>query len=69
LQAWIVPIISSKNPLNSILKEFNPMRNEWNSYLFEQDDRWAIFYALVRYLENFKFPFDNKNLVKNVLNI
>jgi hypothetical protein len=69
LQVWIVPITSLKNPLGPILKEFSPMKNEWNSYLFKEEEKWSIFYALVRYLENFKFPFDNKNLVKNVLDI
>ncbi|MDD3145342.1 MAG: hypothetical protein PHV23_04495 [Candidatus Gracilibacteria bacterium] len=65
----ITPLISSKNHLNSILKEFNPVKNEGNSYLFETLDKWSVFYSIVRYLENFKFPFDNKNLVKNVINL
>jgi len=65
----ITPLISSKNHLNSILKEFNPVKNEGNSYLFESLDKWSVFYSIVRYLENFKFPFDNKNLVKNVINL
>ena len=68
-ELWITPIISTKNPLNSILQEFNPIKNEWNAYLFENTEKWNIFYAIVRYLENYKFPFDNKNLVKNVLDI
>lgn len=65
----ITPIVSSDHTLNSILKEFNPMKNEWNSYIFTKDDKWSIFYSLVRYLENYKFPFDNKNLVKNVVKL
>lgn len=69
LELWISPIISTKNHLNSILKEFNPVKNEGNSYLFESLDKWSIFYSIVRYLENYKFPFDNKNLVKNVINL
>lgn len=66
---WITPLMPQKSHINSLLKEFNPMKNEWNSFLFESTDKWTIFYALVRYLENYKFPFDNKNLVKNVINI
>ena len=69
LENWITPIISQNNPLKSILKEFNPIKNEWNSFIYENENKWSIFYSLVRYLENYKFPFDNKNLVKNVLNI
>ena len=69
LENCITPIISQNNPLKSILKEFNPIKNEWNSFIYENENKWSIFYSLVRYLENYKFPFDNKNLVKNVLNI
>ena len=63
---WIVPIIIKDSHISSILSEFNPLKNEWNCYIFEQENAWNIFYAIVRYLENYKFPFDNKNLVKNV---
>lgn len=68
-ELWITPIVSWSHCLKSVLTEFNPMKNEWNSYIFSKDDKWSIFYAINRYLENYKFPFDNKNLVKNVLDI
>lgn len=69
LKNWIVPILPEKNHMRSILKEFNPMKNEGNSYFYYNNDAWSIFYSIVRYLENYKFSFDNKNLVKNVLDI
>ena len=43
--------------------------NTWNSFLYDSDIMWSMFYALVGYLENSKFSFDNKNLVKNVLEV
>lgn len=67
--AWIVPIIAKDNSLSKILKEFNPAKNEWNAFIFNKKDKWNIYYTIVRYLENYKFSFDNKNLVKNVLDI
>lgn len=69
LEKWITPIISEKNQLKAILKEFNPAKNEGNSYIYANENKWQIFYALVRYLENYKFPYDNRNLVKNILEI
>lgn len=69
LEKWIVPIISKQNPLKTILKDFNAIKNTWNAFLYEVENKWLIFEALVRYLENYKFPFDNKNLIKNILNI
>jgi hypothetical protein len=28
-----------------------------------------MYYAIIRYLENYKFPYDNRNLVKNVVSL
>jgi hypothetical protein len=37
--------------------------------MFKQENSWDIFYSIIRYLENYKFPYDNKALVKNILDI
>jgi len=62
----VVSISPNDNHFSSILKEYNPMKNEWNAYLYDEFNEWSIFHAITRYLENFKITFDNKNLVKNV---
>jgi hypothetical protein len=67
MKKWVVPIVNEKNYLWKILSEFSPARGEGNSYLYEEGNLWSAYYALVRYLENLKFPYDNRNLVKNVL--
>lgn len=67
MEAGVVPIVNEKNYLGKILSEFHPGRAEGNAYLYEGDSHWAVYYALVRYLENHKFPYDNRNLVKNVI--
>lgn len=69
ISLWITPIVNRDNIfVNWLLEEFNPIQNTWNSFFYEKDNKWDIFYTIVRYMENYKFPFDNKNLVKNVLN-
>ena len=68
IEKWITPIMIRNNHLASILKEFNPLKNEWNAFFYENMNKWDIFFTIVRYMENFKFPYDNKNLVKNVIN-
>lgn len=68
-QAGVTPIINKDNHLTSILKEFNPLKNEGNSFYYDNENPWSIFYTIVRYMENYKFPYDNKNLIKNVLAI
>jgi len=62
----IVPIVPEKNYMGSLLQEFNPVKNEGNSFFYTNETSWNVFYAIVRYLENHKFPYDNKNLVKNI---
>lgn len=68
-QAGVTPIINRDNHLSSILQEFNPLKNEGNSFHYDDANAWSIFYTIVRYMENYKFPFDNKNLIKNVLSV
>ena len=65
----VTPIISKNSHLSSLLSEFNPGKVSWNAYIFKNNNKWEVFYALIRYLENFKFSYDNKALVKNVLDI
>lgn len=67
MKEGIVPSVNEKNYLGKILSEFSAARGEWNAYLYEDDSYWSAYYALIRYLENLKFPYDNRNLVKNVL--
>lgn len=67
MKKWTVPIINENNYLGKILQEFHPGRAEWNAYMYEKDSYWSAYYALIRYLENHKFPYDNRNLVKNVI--
>jgi len=66
MEIWVVPIVNEKSYLGKILSEFHPGRAEGNAYLYEKTSHWSAYYALIRYLENHKFPYDNRNLVKNV---
>lgn len=67
LEKWITPIINNNSGVSAIFQEFNPVKNTWNAYIYDDLNKWSIFYSLVKYLENFKFPYDNKNLVNNIL--
>ena len=69
MKAWIVPIIVKENYLHALLREFNPMKNEGNAFIYDKENAWQIFYALCRFLENAKFHFDYQNLVNNVSKI
>ena len=62
IESSIKDAIRNSLPMNSILKEFNPLKNEGNSFHYDELNHWAIFYTIVRYMENYKFPFDKLNL-------
>ncbi len=68
LEKWIVPVILKENHITWELKEFNPVKSEWNAFLYDELNKWSIFHSIVKYTENYKFPYDNKSLVENVLN-
>lgn len=67
MQLGVAPLINQQNYLGSILQEFSAGKGEGNAYLYEKGSTWSAYYALIRYLENHKFPYDNRNLVKNVI--
>ncbi len=69
LRKWIIPIVLEKHYISSLLKEFNAKNIEWNAFIFSNSNIFEIFYAIIRFLENYKFPYDHKALVKNVLDI
>jgi len=64
---WICPIINSNHKLKELFNDFIPIEWIWNSYSYIDWNIWSIFYSLSRYLENYNFPYDNKNLIKNIL--
>jgi hypothetical protein len=63
----ITPIVPNNHYLKTILAEFDPLDAVGNAFLYQENNVWSMYYALIRYIENYKFPYDNRNLVKNVL--
>jgi hypothetical protein len=51
------------------MEEFNPLDTSGTCYKYVWDTHYHIFYTVVKYLENYKFPYDNRNLVKNLIEL
>lgn len=66
MSAWIVPIMPDKNTFSGILKDFNPMKFEWNWFFWKSKSPFCIFEKVISYMENIKFPEDKRVLLKNV---
>lgn len=64
--AGIVPIMPENNTYSGILKDFNPMKFEWNWFFRKKNSPYCIFEKVISYLENIKFPEDKRTLIKNV---
>ncbi len=65
----IVPILPKNHYLKTIVSEFDAMEWTGNAFLYDENNLWSMYYALIRYIENYKFPYDNKVLVKNVTSL
>ncbi len=63
----IVPIVHNNFHMSPLLDEFNPAKATWNAFYYANENEFAIIYAIIRYMENYKFPYDNKKLVQNVI--
>lgn len=50
-----VPIVRATGGLADTVKDFDPRSSEGNGFSFVGYDRWALFAAIVRALENFKY--------------
>ena len=63
LSYGVVPIA----PATPALEDYNPVQEAGNSFLYEQEDVWNCFAALVRAVETHKFPFDWRTIQKHCM--
>jgi starch synthase len=50
-----VPVVRATGGLADTVANFNPHTGEGNGFSFEPYDRWALYAAVVRAVENFKY--------------
>lgn len=50
-----VPVVRATGGLADTVKDFDPRTGEGNGFSFEPYDRWALFAAIVRAVENYKY--------------
>jgi len=56
----IVPVSGKRKEVS----DYNPNSETGNSFVYENENVWGIFAAVVRALETFKFPYDWKHIVR-----
>lgn len=60
----VVPVVPVSQ--DKIFTEFDPMKFEWNAFLFESVNQFQMFEKLIRALENMKYAGDRRMLLANV---
>lgn len=65
LKSGVVPIILKTPKLT--LKEYDLLSEQGVCFCFENINKWEIFAAIVRAFESYKFPYDWKNIVRQIL--
>lgn len=53
--------------MRHIVEDYNPNQETGNGFVFEDGNSWSAFAAIVRTNENFRFPYDWKNIQKTAL--
>lgn len=51
-----------KEDLNPIFENYSPDQESGNSFIFDKSDKYSVFAAVIRALENHKFPYDWENI-------
>ena len=66
LEERVIPVIPAENPYSTAFKEFDPMKFEWNAFIFESINQFQMFEKLIRAIENMRYAGDKRTLLKNV---
>lgn len=62
----VVPVAFEKSPF---LENYHPNEEVGNSFTFSSYNPWAIFLALVRSNETYRFPYDWQHIVRGMLKV
>lgn len=50
-------------------EDYNPNQERGNSFVYLNESHWSLYAALMRALENFKFPYDWKNIAVSAMEL
>ena len=54
-------------PKNELSINYNPAKEQGNAFVYENENKWSLFAAFVRAIENYGFPYDWKLIQKNAM--
>lgn len=66
LSKGVIPIVSHDFPME-ILQNYNPNLENGNCFMYYKLSPWSIFASLIRTYENYRFPYDWKQICKSAV--
>ena len=63
MQYGVIPIVSDQD----FVTNYDPVQENGNAFVYSKGSPWSFFATLVRAFENFKFPYDWKNIQVNAM--
>lgn len=64
VERGVVPVM--KTLVHKEAENYNPTQETGNAFLFDKLNEWQVYGAMIKALENYKFPYDWQNLKNNV---
>jgi len=61
----VVPVI----PTQDFTEDYNPIQEKGNAFVYAKDSPWSLFATFIRALENFRFPYDWKNIAASAMDV
>lgn len=61
MQYGVTPV----TPANELVEDYNPNLENGNAFVYTKGSPWSLFATIIRALENYRFPFDWKNIQAN----
>ncbi len=62
----VIPVVPWELQYKNVFMEFDPMRFEWNAFIFEKKNQFQMFEKLIRAIENMRYAGDKRTLLQNV---
>lgn len=64
-KAWKEGVVPITQAFDDSIVDYNPNTESGNSFIYESNNYWEIFAAIVRACETYKFPYDWKFIVRS----
>lgn len=66
-RAGAIPVIAEKAAPKAVCADYEPTSESGNAFFARSGDAWALFAALVRAVETFRFSYDWNGIIRNAI--